>query len=93
LTLELSRIRGLPFADFPRNIAKLGPSSPIDDSASITIRTTTDRLRNDRDGLAKELLRQLLFALNWQAQARNEAVLDRLIQNGYYYNMWRSTQP
>jgi hypothetical protein len=93
LTLSLLRIRNIPFLVFPNNIPQASPSSPIDDTVRIDVRTSTEDLRQGRDEVVREVLRSLLFALNWAAQAQQPATLERLLQYGHWYAFWRSTEP
>ena len=46
------------------------------------------QLIEHKDVFIKDLLRQLLFALNWPDVSSTDAQLEQLIQAGYFYNMW-----
>lgn len=87
--LELQSIRKLPFADFPNNRLQLRAASPLDDTVSFELRTSTSRLHSDRDGLAADIARTMFFALNWEAGARDDAPVKELLRKGHSYNNLR----
>lgn len=89
LTVELHRIRGIPFIIFPKNRPKVSPTSPIDEDVTLVLETSTEALSGGRDALVRDLLRSLLFALNWAEEIRDEARVERLLQYGYWYSFWR----
>jgi hypothetical protein len=82
---RLDPVRGLPLlfsttTDWPKSL--------LDDSVEFDITIPSDRLKADRDTLAIDIIRLLMFALNWAEMAVNEGALHTLLINGYQYNCW-----
>lgn len=86
---RLDPVRGLPLlfsttTDWPKSL--------LDDSVEFDITIPSDRLKADRDTLAIDIIRLLMFGLNWAEMAVNEGALHTLLVNGYQYNCWRWKQ-
>ncbi|MGD1155983.1 MAG: ATP-binding protein [Terriglobia bacterium] len=82
---RLEPVRGLPLLFSEAND---WPKSPLDDSVEVDVISPSDRLKAERDTLAIEIIRLLMFALNWPEMAVNEGALHSLLKNGYQYNSW-----
>jgi len=87
-TVELVGVRGKPFVHFPYNVPTPGPASPFDDDVKMEHFISSSDLSQRRDGVAKELLRGLFFALNWPEQAASDAQLEVQLSRGYSFNQW-----
>jgi hypothetical protein len=90
--LNLRNIRNVPWIYFPDGFATEGPKSILDDSAVIEMEIDASLLIESRDAFIGNLLKQLLFALNWPAVASSDEQIQQLISFGYKYNMWQSKQ-
>jgi hypothetical protein len=91
LTIEM-RLEGICgtqwiYFDLPNTPTK-GPVSDLDDDVSFSLAITTDDLATRLDGVARDLLRLIFFAMNWPAQAESDARLIDAIKDGYKFNMW-----
>jgi len=64
------------------------PASPLDDSVEFDLTATSGRLKSERDTLATEMIRSVMFALNWADVAGNEGALREFLYRGYEYNSW-----
>jgi len=60
----------------------------LDDEFLFALETTTEMLRQDRDGLVISMLRYILFGMNWADYASDTDQLERLVLSGYKYNFW-----
>jgi hypothetical protein len=91
LTIEmrLEAICGTQWIYFESpNEPEKGPISELDDDVSFSLAATTDDLANRIDGIARDLLRLIFFAMNWPDQAESDAKLIETIKQGYKYNGW-----
>ncbi len=86
--LELRKIRDVPWFHFPGNFAEEGARSTLDDAAVLDFEFDTNRLNDSRDELVKDILRQILFAVNWPEAADTDEQLNLLIAAGYAFNYW-----
>ena len=64
-----------------------GLGSPIDGEVTFDLTISSDRLKNDRDGVARDILRTLLFALNWGPT--DDSSIMNVMNIGYEYNSWQ----
>lgn len=87
--LNLRNIRNVPWIYFPDGFATEGPKSILDDSAVIEMELNASLLIDSRDVFIRDLLKQLLFALNWPVVASSDTQIQHLISFGYKYNMWQ----
>lgn len=86
---RLDPVRGLPLLF---STASGWPKSPLDDSVEFDITSPSDRLKAGRDTLATDIIRLLMFALNWPEMAVNEGGLHTLLEDGYKYSFWPRQQ-
>jgi hypothetical protein len=86
---RLEPVRGLPLM---LSNAYAWPKSPLDDSVEFDIISPSDRLKAERDTLAIDIIRLLMFALNCAEMAVNEKTLQTLLADGYEYNHWQRQQ-
>jgi len=86
----LERMRGTPFlySSFAGFIDQ-GPSSQLDDKVSFVLSVPSSRLQTDRDTVSLDLLRILLFAVNWPDVASQDEKINVLLESGYKFNMWK----
>jgi Arc/MetJ family transcription regulator len=75
------------FYKWEDNPAK-GPVSDLDDEVSFSLAITTDDLALKIDGVARDLLRLIFFAMNWSNMAESDQALMETIKAGYKFNMW-----
>jgi hypothetical protein len=82
---ELSRITGREL--WSGKLRSPGLGSPIDGEVTFDLTISSDRLKNDRDGVARDILRTLLFALNWGPT--DDSSIMNVMNIGYEYNSWQ----
>jgi hypothetical protein len=90
--LLMRGIRNVPWIAFPRGFAETGPHSEFDDTVTFTIDTSADKLGDDCDRLASDLLQYVFLAINWPGVADNAEKLTALVDAGYQYNHWKTRQ-
>jgi hypothetical protein len=89
IRVSLKRIRGQHWVYFDAfGFGELGPASKLDDEVTIRLELPTNRLTADRDDVAADLLKSILFALNWPDAAHEEASITAILARGYKYNLW-----
>lgn len=88
IRVRLERVRGVPLLWHADNHPQFGPASRLDNEVDFEFDVLSNQLDTQRDQVAKDLLRQLLFALNWADAATDEAMLDRFVTMGHEYNYW-----
>lgn len=62
--------------------------SELDDSLHFPLSLTSDRWIDKADGVAMEILKLILFAVNLPSLVDTQAKLEALIGAGYQYNFW-----
>jgi hypothetical protein len=67
-------------------IATTRPPSGIDDEFTLSVPTTVEHLRGNLDGVAMEILRSILFSLDWGGIVGSQTKLETLIQQGHHFN-------
>jgi hypothetical protein len=65
-----------------------GPVSELDDAFSFCLPTTSDEIRDRRDGLVMNMLQYILFGMNWSDYAGDPKLLEELLRSGYAYAFW-----
>ncbi len=88
IEMNLEGICGAQWIFFEHNQAQSGPVSDLDENVSISISSTTEDLSTRFDGVARDLLRFVFFAMNWPDLAESESTLNDAIYDGYSYNRW-----
>ncbi len=86
--ISLRGVRGVPWIHFSHGFADTGPSSVLDDDILLVVQSSTEELTVDRDAIARRAFRSIFMAMNWAEAARDDAVLRRLSEFGYEYNLW-----
>jgi len=61
-------------------------SSGLDDEFTLSVPTTVENLRENLDGVAKEILQSIFFSLDWGDIVDSQTKLDSLIQHGHGFN-------
>lgn len=88
LRTRLLGIRNVPIVR-PTDYGRITSAySPLDDECELELSMDAERLISNRDDEARNLIRMLLFAVNWSNLAGDEGALDQLIVDGYRYNFW-----
>jgi Schlafen, AlbA_2 len=88
IEIALSGIRDVPWLYSENNSLMTGPISELDDGFSFDLQTTSDELRDRRDGLVMNMLQYILFGMNWSEYASDPKLLEDLMTAGYGYNFW-----
>lgn len=87
--LKMEHARGRPF------LMENAPlrASRLDDTIEFALDAMSDRLRDDRDGIATDVIRRLFFAAGWADLAASEGAARRTLLKGYEYNIWPPPSP
>jgi len=87
---KLDRIRGISLLSSDgHNWLMENPASPLDDSVEFDMVTTSTILKTQRDELAADIARILMFALNRADVAANDDAIKKLLAAGYKFNYWQ----
>lgn len=89
IELKFDGIRGIPWIYFEHNNAVKGPSSLLDDSILIKLDISAADVRERTDGLAMDLLDNILFSMNWSQLVGDRDRLRELLKSAYGFNMWQ----
>jgi hypothetical protein len=89
IEVQLKSIRGVGWLRFlkPSDDSER-PSSELDDEVAFTIATTSDELNSRPDGIAMDVLRYALFAVNSSDLVDTPQMLHQVIRAGYEFNFW-----
>ncbi len=87
--LELRCIKRVKWVSFPDGFPEEGPASLLDSATSFDLQIPSNRLFENRDEVAADLLREIFFALNWAEVAATEWQLQQLLVSAYKYNFWQ----
>lgn len=88
----LKRVQGKQFIHFPfGNFPVPGPASRIDDEISFDLPSSAEKLKEQRDEVAGELLKTLFFSLNWPDQGADSSAIRELLDAAATYNFWSQT--
>jgi len=60
----------------------------LDDQVRFVIPTNVETLVQKPDRLTMDILRQLMFAVNWHGPVDSEEKLEELLVKGFNYNFW-----
>lgn len=82
--VALTSILRIPWLDDERVLSH--PGSPLDNDITFSITTTSAALREKPDDLAMDVLRRILFSVNWDHWSDSQ--LKNLIQGGRRHNIW-----
>jgi hypothetical protein len=85
--MRMESICGVSWLYF-NEMTRQAPGSELDDDVTFDLLITTDELQQNRDEVAKNLLKYVFFALNWPDAVSSDDMLNLLIRRGYEYNMW-----
>lgn len=83
---EIKWVHG--WGGFPQAVG----GSELDDELSFSLLKTTDDLRDKRDGVLIEVLRQVFFSANLPDFVDRPGNLEQLAKNGYEFNVWQMPQ-
>ncbi|TQV80248.1 AlbA family DNA-binding domain-containing protein [Aliikangiella coralliicola] len=88
IELDFEGIRGVPWIYARTNNPVEGPSSLLDDRFGIKLDVTAADIKNRSDGVAMELLDNILFSMNWPELVGDREQLRELLQQAYRFNFW-----
>ncbi len=88
IELRFNGLRGVPWIYVEHNSPIEGPSSLLDDSILIKLDVSASDVRDRTDGLAMDLLDNILFSMNWSQLVGDRERLRDLLRAAYEYNMW-----
>jgi len=64
------------------------PGSELDNAVAFSISRTSEELAERPDGVALEILKVILFAVNLSGLADSQQKLEGLLRAGYHFNFW-----
>src|SRR4030081_3408558 len=64
------------------------PGSELDDDVAFSIASTSEAMRKGPDGIVMDILRYVLFSVNWPDLIEIPQTLENLVYRGYAYNSW-----
>jgi hypothetical protein len=85
---SLGSILRVPWLHAPQGWLVVRPGSELDDEVLFSISTTSEALREKPDGVAMDVLRNVLFSVNSSALVDTPQKLEALVRMGYEYNFW-----
>ena len=90
IEIALAPIRGVKWLRPSEHGPGLYPlaGSELDDSLMFPLALSSDKLIDKADGVAMEVLKLILFAVNLPSLVDTQAKLEALIAAGYQYNFW-----
>lgn len=89
IELKFDGIRGVPWIYVEGNALVQGPFSELDDSILISFNISAADIRDRTDGLAMDLLDNVLFSMNWPQLVGDRDRLRELLVAAYKYNFWQ----
>ena len=60
----------------------------LDDAVQFSLTTSAESLKTDPDALGLDILRLLLFSVNWPDQVDTNEKAQELRRKGYLFNGW-----
>jgi hypothetical protein len=90
--VRLERALRVPLFSERLGFRETPPSSQFDDLVEFGADFTNETLQTARDAVATQLIRTILFALNWPAAAADQSVIELFLQDAYKFNAWISQQ-
>lgn len=87
--IGLHGVRNVPWMFFVSNIPQTVGGSVLDDEVLIDLEVTTREMVDDRDMVASKILKEVFFATNLRAVIEDEETIQRLLRQGYEYNVWQ----
>jgi hypothetical protein len=88
IEVQLKSIRGVGWLRFLKSSDSERPGSELDDEVAFAIATTSDELSSRADGIAMDVLRYALFAVNSSDLVDTPQTLQQVIRDGYEFNFW-----
>ncbi len=90
--LQFDGVRGVPWIYAEYNSPIEGPSSLLDDSICLKLDISASDVRDRVDGLAMDLLNNILFSMNWSQLIIDRDQMRELLNSAYQYNMWNTPE-
>ena len=89
LNVSLSSILGVALIHAMHGYDAVGGSSPLDNKLDLPIETTSQRLLENAEGVAKDVYQNVYFALNWPKLVETERDRENVLNYAYDYNNWK----
>jgi hypothetical protein len=89
LHLNLVSILDIPLIHMMYGFPNVDSSSSLDKELEISIETTTQRLSENTDGVAKDLYQSIYFALGWPKLVETDKDRVNLLNRAYEYCDWK----
>lgn len=86
--VRLERVLRRPLYSRRIGFMQTPPASQFDDVVEFSADFTSDVLENTRDKIAAQLIRTMLFALNWPGAAADESTAEMYMADAYDFNSW-----
>jgi hypothetical protein len=89
IEIRLTSIRGVDWLhSLEGPWMSIKPGSGLDDEIIFALTATSEDLYDKSDGVVMQLLRYILFSVDWPSLAEPQS-LERLIRQGYTFNSWK----
>jgi len=88
IQLQFDGIKKVPWIYGEGNVPYEGPSSLLDDSILIKLDISASDVRERTDGLAMDLLDNILFSMNYSQLVGERDQLRNLLKAAYKFNFW-----
>jgi hypothetical protein len=92
IEIELSSIRGVPWLRQSEGGSASEGGSEFDDQISFSISNSLEDLLEKPDGIALEIIRYILFAVNMPHMVDTKSKLEEILRKGYEFNFWPRPQ-
>ena len=88
IVLRLERVLRVPLYSNHIRFRATPPSSQFDDVIGFSTDFSSQILESDRDNIATQLIKTILFALNWPDAAAFESTIESFVKDAYEFNRW-----
>lgn len=89
IELKFDGVRGVPWLYAQGNALYPGPSSRLDDTFTVSLSASVEGIRERTDGIAMELLKYVLFSVDWASMVDDREKLINLLESAYRFNFWQ----
>ncbi len=88
IDISLDSILHATWVHAPDGIMYTHSGSEFDDNLVFSISSTTSELRERPDGLAIDIVRNVLYSVNWSDLIETPTQLETIVLKGYDFNFW-----
>jgi hypothetical protein len=88
IDISLNSLLGATWIHAPDGMTYTHAGSEFDDSMAFAISSTTIELTERCDGLARDIVRNILYSVNWSELIDTPNQIENVILKGYDFNFW-----